>query len=116
MYVPAYVYVGLAHACAYLKYPAFICLMTFVSICSYYTATLLIACQTSTQSTYSEVAQDIMGKKFALYIVRPFQFLLFFCLLPVFIVLGAEGMQEIDGLRVGNNLLPQKMWSIVVSK
>jgi hypothetical protein len=29
--------------------------------------------------------------KFALYIVRPFQFLLFFCLLPVFIVLGAEG-------------------------
>lgn len=105
---------GLAHATAYLGYIGMAFLMTFVAICSYYTANLLIVCQTSSsEGTYSEVAETIMGKRFAIWCVRPFQFLAFFCFQPTFIVVGSQSMVALDGLD-GTQILPGNIWSITM--
>jgi amino acid permease len=95
---------GLPHAAAYLGYAGMTILLTFVTVCTFYTANLLIVCQNaSRERSYTEVAKSIMGRKFAVWCVRPFQFLQFFCVLPVFIVVGAQGIQTMDTMAYGGS-------------
>ena len=62
--------------------------LTFVAGFSLYNASLLIECQSPSEGTYSEVAEAVMGRKFAMYFVRPLQFLQFFLIAPIFILIG----------------------------
>ena len=89
--------------------------MIIVACGSYYTALSLISLQTPSQGTYSEVAAGIMGNRFSKVVVRPFQFLLFFSLSPVFLLVGGTAMQTMEGLTEGGGDISLKIWITVVS-
>ena len=69
---------GLPHATSFLGWTGTVFFITGISAYCYYTARLLIDLQDHTQSTYSAVADAIMGPGFSNYTVRPAQYVNFF--------------------------------------
>ena len=69
---------GFSYATSYLGWTGTTLFITGISAYCYYTARLLIDLQQHNQSTYSAVADAIMGPGFSHYTVRPAQYVNFF--------------------------------------
>ena len=69
---------GFPYATSFLGWTGTTVFITAISAYCYYTARLLIDLQDHTQSTYSAVADAIMGPGFSHYTVRPAQYVNFF--------------------------------------
>lgn len=69
---------GFSYATSYLGWTGTTVFITGISAYCYYTARLLIDLQQHNQSTYSAVADAIMGPGFSHYTVRPAQYVNFF--------------------------------------
>ena len=69
---------GFSYATSFLGWTGTTVFITGISAYCYYTARLLIDLQDHTQSTYSAVADAIMGPGFSNYTVRPAQYVYLF--------------------------------------
>ena len=88
--------------------------ITCLSACCYYTAILLIDLQEKGQGTYSEVADNIMGVGFSRFTVRPAQFLNFFPLTAIMILVGGQALATVDSLD-GVQHINKRWWLVIVS-
>jgi len=92
-------------------------IITFVTASAIYTAFLLVSIQEPHHGTYSEVANDAMGREgFANVWVRPFQYLNFFPTVAVMILIGGQAMSTMDEMSNGSDeqVLSERMWTVVM--
>lgn len=90
--------------------------ITLISASSYYTAYLLIHMQEPGQSTYSEVADGVMGKGWSTWKVRPFQFFVFFPVTAVMILIGSQALGTMDSMTNvdGTKSLSNTVWVVIM--
>lgn len=89
---------GFPYAASHFGYAGSVILITAVSAYCYYTAILLVGLQEKDQGTYSEVCEGVMGARFARWTVRPLQYLNFFPVNAVMILVGGMAFAEMDSL------------------
>ena len=107
---------GLPHATSFLGWTGTAFFITGISAYCYYTGRLLIDLQHHTQSTYSAVADSIMGPGFSHYTVRPAQYVNFFLLTAVLILVGGSAFVELDVLAQGGTadpVLSKRVWMVL---
>jgi len=103
---------GFPYATSYLGWYGASIFITCLSACCYYTAILLIDLQEKGQGTYSEVADNIMGVGFSRFTVRPAQFLNFFPLTAIMILVGGQALATVDSLD-GVQHISERWWLVI---
>ena len=110
---------GFPYAAAHLGWTGAVITIVAISGYCYYTAILLAGLQENNQGTYSEVCGGIMGDKFSKWTIRPLQYMNFFPLNAVMILVGGMALDQMDSLLSGGNLesvsgvLSLKVWIII---
>jgi len=92
---------GFPFATAQLGWAGGVITIVIISGYCYYTAILLAGLQEKHQGTYSEVCGEIMGETFAKWAIGPLQYLTFFPLNAVMILVGGMSMDQMDTLLSG---------------
>jgi len=108
---------GFSYATSFLGWTGTTVFITGISAYCYYTARLLIDLQDHTQSTYSAVADAIMGPGFSNYTVRPAQYVNFFLTTATMILIGGGAFAELDVLAqqggTADPVLSKHVWMVL---
>lgn len=104
---------GFPAAASYLGFAGAVIFIVIVTLASFYTAKILVELQEVGQSTYSELADGVMGEGWSVWKVRPFQFFVFFPVVAVMVLIGGEALTRMDQMD-GNQRLSDKEWGIAM--